>query len=287
MISNKLTNKKTTNKKATNQKATNKKTMNNIEFDIQEDDDDEDEDELSIVPNKTNKIDLFKELANFDATTGTSRFVNVNEFVEKYAELRFGNGGGWARLDGDFGRKYKICSVKSNGSKRFSWTHSEAEDQEMDQLLLQYSFAKGTSIMLLKICGLQELSSARPIRKDIRDELSIKPCIVCGTNSQIEIDHKNGLYNDERVLCSKSQTVDDFQPLCKHCNDQKRQTCVWQKKHNKRYPASMIPQLAIFGIDFVEGDETYEETNIDALVGTYWYDPVDFMKKMLAKLTSK
>ena len=40
----------------------------------------------------------------------------------------------------------------------------------------------------------------------------------------------------------------------------------------------MIPQLSIFGIDFIQGDETYVETNTDTLVGTYWYDPVEFMK---------
>jgi 5-methylcytosine-specific restriction endonuclease McrA len=232
------------------------------------------------VFSKTNKIDLFKELANFDHVLGISRFVNVDEFVDKYAELRFGNGGGWSRLDGDFGRKHKICIVKANGKKRFSWNQSEEEEFTIDAELSSYIFNKGTSIMLIKICGLQDLTSCRPIRKDIRDILSGYPCVVCGTNSQIEIDHKNGLYNDPQVLNSKTQSIDDFQPLCKHCNDQKRQTCVWQKKHNKRYPASMIPQLAIFGINYTEGDETFDETDINALVGTYWYDPVEFIKKI-------
>jgi hypothetical protein len=252
-----------------------------IIFDIIDDDA-----EYSIIPNnnKINKIELFKELANFDSNTCTTRFVNVNEFTGKYSELRFGNGGGWARLDGDFGRKLKVCVVKKNGSKRFSWNQTEEEETTIEEELCDKTFEKGTSIMLIKICGLQDLSSARPIRKDIRDALSKLPCVVCGTNSQIEIDHKNGLYNDPRVLNSQSQTVEDFQPLCKHCNDQKRQTCVWQKKQNKRYPATMIPQLAPFKVDFVQGDETYDETNVDALVGTYWYDPVEFMKKLILKM---
>ena len=29
-------------------------------------------------------------------------------------------------------------------------------------------------------------------------------------------------------------------------------------------------------VDFVEGDETFDETNINAMVGTYWYDPIQF-----------
>jgi hypothetical protein len=70
------------------------------------------------------KIELFKELANFDSIISVSRFVNANEFVNKYSGLRFGNGGGWARLDGDFGRKYKVCFVSANGAKRLSWNKS-------------------------------------------------------------------------------------------------------------------------------------------------------------------
>jgi hypothetical protein len=229
------------------------------------------------------KVDLFKILGDYNEETKTTRFVNVSEFVEDYAELKFGNGGGWSRFDGDFGRKYKVCIVRQNGKLRFSWDADEDQIERLNQELEDEgysSFAKGTSIMLIKICGVQDNSSARPIRQDIRDALKIKPCVVCGTNSQIEIDHKNGLYNDPRVLDAKTQTVDDFQPLCKHCNDQKRQTCVWQKKNNKRYPATLIPQISIFNIDYTEGDETLDITNVNSLVGTYWYDPVDFMNKV-------
>jgi hypothetical protein len=240
---------------------------------------------------KVNKIELFKELGNYNILTGETRFVNAAEFTGKYAELRFGNGGGWSRLDGDFGKKNKICIVKTNGDKRFSWIPDTEEEEKinLDLTSAGYNFdnGKGKTIMLIKICGKQNEISGRPIRKDIRALLISSPCVVCGTNSQIEIDHKNGLYNDPRVLNSKTQTVDDFQPLCKHCNDQKRQTCVWQKNQNKRYPASMIPQLAIFGIDFVEGDLSLDETDIDALKGTYWYDPVEFMAKLKIILISK
>ena len=92
---------------------------NNIEFEI-------------VAEIKTNKIELFKELSNFDPNTGISRFVNVAEFAGKYAELRFGNGGGWSRLDGDFGRKHKVCVVKTNGKKRFSWNTDENEENSID-----------------------------------------------------------------------------------------------------------------------------------------------------------
>ena len=102
-------------------------------------------------------------------------------------------------------------------------------------------------------------------------------CVVCGSHSDLVTDHKNDLYNDPRVLCAATQTIDDFQCLCNHCNLQKRQVSVKTKQTNQRIPATDIPQLAIFGIDFIHGDKTFDPSDVNAMVGTYWYDPVAFM----------
>ena len=239
-------------------------------------------------PKKISQIDLFKELAGYDDTTCTSRIVCVDEFVGKYEKLVCGNGGGWCRFDGPFGKKYNVVKAKLNGVCKFSWTESEEERIAFERELKEVADAKGgykrgISIYLLKICGVQDLSSARPIRQDIRDALKTLPCVACGTTSQIEIDHKNGLYNDPRVLSASTQTIDDFQPLCKHCNDQ-RQTYVYSNKTGKRYGFTSIPQFKAYGIDFIEGDETFDPENPNAMVGTYWFDPVCFHSALLVKL---
>lgn len=75
----------------------------------------------------------------------------------------------------------------------------------------------------------------------------------------------------------KTQTFDDFQCLCNHCNLQKRQVSKKTVELGKRYSATNIPMLSIFGVDFTQGDETYDKDDINAMVGTYWYDPVAFM----------
>jgi hypothetical protein len=138
----------------------------------------------------------------------------------------------------------------------------------------------GNPIAYLKIVGEKPCEpSSRAIRKDIRHVLSKQPCVVCGSSSVIEIDHKNGLYNNPRVLNLKTQTIDDFQPLCKHCNDQKRQTYKWQTANNKRYPADLIPMLADLQFSYTQGNETFRKDDPDAMVGTFWYDPVAFMKE--------
>jgi len=118
----------------------------------------------------------------------------------------------------------------------------------------------------------------RSIRKDIKNYHYKTGCVCCGSKSDLVIDHKNDLYNDPKVLNVLTQTVSDFQCLCNHCNLQKRQVCISTKKYNRRYGATNIPQLKIFGVDFIVGDESFDINDVNALKGTYWYDPIEFMK---------
>jgi hypothetical protein len=236
------------------------------------------------------KISLFKQLSNYDSVSGISRIVCVDEFVGEYSGLVSSNGGGWCRLDGDFGRKYKVCIAKRSGELRFSWDLCDDERSQISQDVTEFGagkFTKGSAIYLIKICGVSDRSSSRPIRQDIRAAIKDGPCVACGTTSQIEIDHKNGLYNDPRVLSAETQLITDFQPLCKHCNDQKRQTYNYTKTTGKRYAATCIPMLRPLGIDFVQGDETFDPNNVNATVGTYWHDPVYFMDEVSKRLKKK
>jgi hypothetical protein len=41
------------------------------------------------------------------------------------------------------------------------------------------------------------------------------------------------------------------------------------------------------GIKFTKGDENYDSNDPDALVGTYWYDPIAFGKECHKINTSK
>lgn len=124
----------------------------------------------------------------------------------------------------------------------------------------------------------------RPIREDIRQKILLDGCIVCGSRSMLCVDHKNDLYNDPRVLNKKTQVLSDFQCLCNHCNLLKRQVSKDTKKTGKRYKATNIKTNSIFGIDFINGDETYDPSDINAMVGTYWYDPIAFMKHISTTL---
>ena len=118
----------------------------------------------------------------------------------------------------------------------------------------------------------------RPIRKDIKKFHSQFPCITCGATKTI-CDHKNDLYNDPRVLDMKTQTKDDFQPLCNDCNLRKRAVSMKTVKDKKRQPPAAA-WLAVNGcIEFIYGDETFDPKDPQAMVGTFWYDPIAFGKE--------
>ena len=137
---------------------------------------------------------------------------------------------------------------------------------------------EGPKIKFIQICGLIDENKKRPIRNDIKKYYNSKPCVHCGSMTDLVCDHKNDLYNDSRVLCTRTQLLDDFQSLCTHCNLQKRQVMKNTLKENKRYGATSIPMLKIFNKDFTIGNEKFDKFDINAMKGTYWYDPVDFMK---------
>ena len=231
------------------------------------------------------KYKLFFKLIKY--LNDESRIVSVNEFTDNYSTLKFGNGASWCRMDSTFSKKYKYVLRKAKRDLTYSWNIEEQEEYEkinQDFKDLEYKKIKGNPTTHIKIYGKKDFlnTKTRDIRHDIREYFKNSVCVVCG-NSDIEIDHKNGLYNDTRVLNTKTQCIEDFQPLCRHCNQQKRQSIILSKKLGKRYKATNIPQLKIFGIDFTSGNEEFDinDNDINSMVGTYWYDPIDFFNKIL------
>jgi len=222
-------------------------------------------------------ISKFLQLSQYDPESKRSRVVCCDEFTGEYQTLENKNGGGWCRFDGTFGKKYKAVTVKKNGNIKYSWDVESYERDEIHSMIPEFE-GKGNGIHYIFIYGEQNLNAGRPIGQAIRDALSNKPCVHCGSTSNIEIDHKNGLYNDPRVLNVHTQTVDDFQPLCKHCNDQKRQTIKKMKETGIRPSACDIPIMRAIGFDYLGGDTTYDINDPNTMVGTYWYDPLVFAK---------
>ena len=197
------------------------------------------------------KIELFEELAQVDEN-GFSRWVSVDEFVGKYQGLQLLNGSGWSRDDGQFGKKYKIERDKSR--------------------------TPGNKTDAIRTVGFNngDYYSAY-IDPNIKRVIQSKRCVVLGTSNP-EVDHKNGMKNEGRVMLNEDQRLEDFQPLSKAANDAKRQFCKECKNSGIRYDAKQLGYPISY---YSGGAEHHNEEN--ACIGCFWYDPIEFRKHLTTK----
>ena len=227
------------------------------------------------------KLENFLNIAKFNKATGCTNFCDISKH---FTLSTGGNGGGWCRLDAIFGKKYKAITVNQIGQVRYSWDVKEQEIKDIENDINAFCrasgilLAPGNQIRLLRLYGYQNSNYTRPIRKNIREIICKQRCVSCGTNNNIEPDHKNGLYNDPRVLSTRTQTLDDFQALCRHCNLEKREIIKQMKKIGKRIPATIHPAYKILGVEYTCGDDTLNPLDPGAMVGTLWYDYVAFTR---------
>lgn len=126
---------------------------------------------------------------------------------------------------------------KSNGKDiRFVKTKYEIEE-----------FKSGNRITKFKILGLAKDKYTNSIQSDIVKKIKKEKCSFLNTYANIEVDHKNGRYNDPRVLDIHTQVYDDFQPLSKIINNLKREHCKKCKTTGKKFDATtlgfLVPNL--------------------------------------------
>lgn len=196
------------------------------------------------------KTELFLELAHPNAQ-GISRWVSTEEFIGKYAELKFGNGASWARKESTLAKNYII---------------------EFDK-----SITSGNGIDRIRLAGFNTGDYSQHIRADIKKAIKVQRCVVLGTSNP-EVDHKNGMKNEDRVMRNENQQLSDFQPLSKAANDAKRQFCKECRRSGIRFDAKKLgyPMSYYYGT----AEHHYED---NACIGCYWYDPLEFKKHLIKK----
>ena len=196
------------------------------------------------------KTDLFLELAQPDIN-GCSRWVDTSEFTGKYATLKFGNGASWARKESTLAKRYII---------------------EFDK-----SITSGNGIDRIRLSGLNDGDYSQHIRSDIKREIRSRRCVVLGTSNP-EVDHKNGMKNEGRVMRNEDQHLSDFQPLSKAANDAKRQFCKECKRTGIRFDAKKLGYPMSYYLGTAE-----HHNEEDACIGCYWYDPLEFKRHLKQK----
>ena len=196
------------------------------------------------------KTELFIKLAQPDAN-GVSRWVSAREFVGEYADLKFGNGASWARKESTLAKRYII---------------------EFDK-----SITPGNGIDRIRLNGFNDGAYSQHIRADIKKTIKARRCVVLGTSNP-EVDHKNGMKNEDRVMRNEDQRLEDFQPLSKAANDAKRQFCKECRRTGIRYDAKLLG----YPISYYQGGAKHN-CEEDACVGCYWYDPLEFKRHLQEK----
>lgn len=206
------------------------------------------------------KIELFLKLAKPNEN-GVSRWVSVDEFVGEFKELKLGNGGSWCRKSSALAKKYIV---------EFDKTQST-----------------GNSIDAIRLNGFNENETFnQAISSEIKKYYKDKPCVMLGIigtseNTKIEIDHKEGTKNSQRVSNISTQKLEDFQPLTKAANDAKRQICKRCQETDKRFDATCIKG---FPMPYYRGNSSLKESGC---IGCYQYDPVAYREELLRKARRK
>ena len=193
-----------------------------------------------------------------------------------------GVGDRWARS------RFNYTVVKAKSTKLYS----EYDDDKIPQDVLDPFMAeiaeKKRNKKKNKIAGIIGIYvhskrtniKKRPISATIHKQITSGSCVVCGTSSDIVCDHKNDLYNDDRVLDVVTQKLDDFQPLCNHCNLQKRQVCKNEELSERLYSAKQIARYRQYEFEFPWEKKAYDRSLPSCKADTYWYDPVEFDRKI-------
>lgn len=138
----------------------------------------------------------------------------------------------------------------------------------------KYYNKKNGSLMRFRLIGYNASNTirvSRGIPAGVRRDVFVKyrnKCVWCGSTDKLEIDHKNGRYT-----CA-GRTIDDFQLLCKSCNDKKRERCKKCLSTGTRYNVQDSVSSILYNISFTKGTGRYNKTL--GCQGCFLYDIEDF-----------
>ena len=183
---------------------------------------------------------LFEAFVTID-DKGYSEYVSIDILKNIHPGFQSTNGCQWARSDGSYlGKKYFIKRQHENNR-----------------------------VSAVKLNGFNDSieRQTRRIRPDIYEIKSKEKCVVLNVGNNIEVDHKNGRYNDPRVNCIDTQLLDDFQAMTKAANDAKRQHCKRCIETGLRFDARVLG----YKDGWIVGEQS-----TPTCMGCFWYDPKRF-----------
>lgn len=223
----------------------------------------------------------------------TDNFTKIlsRDEIQRHPKLKLsGNGTGdrWAN------KKFNYTVIYPNGKTR---TYSENEETDYIDKTLLNNFLEnyknesssgsgirgncsGSSIIGIFPHSVKQNIETRNIRADIKKKIKSQMCAMCDSYKEVECDHKNDLYNDKRVMILEEQLEEDFQPLCRRCNIQKRQHCIKEKETNKLYSGKQSQRYKSYKFEFPWEKKNFDINDPDCKKDTFWYDILEFGRKV-------
>lgn len=190
---------------------------------------------MSKTPTELGK--LFERIAKPDAQ-GISQVILIKDLIKYSPDFETTNGCSWARSHTSYlGKKYIIKRSKL-----------------------------GNKVHSIQLIGFNTDPEKHNIPQNVRNYFKDKPSCFSGSQQDLQIDHKNGKYNDE-----DPNDINNYQILTRQENDIKRQYCKSCKNTGKRFDAKSLG----FGISWTAGDE-----KSSSCIGCFWNDIKDFRQKV-------
>jgi len=195
---------------------------------------------------------------------------SATAFFESIMEIDEFGCSDWYEIDflNDRGIEQGLKPIKGNGSTIFQNDRGFGKKYVIEKS--RDSRGSVEAVRLRGYCPISQQMRGVAIPKEVRQALSKLSCVHCGTSSNIEIDHKNG-----RKDFNLDNSVDAFQPLCKHCNVLKRERCKKCEESQKRFDARSLG----YTVGWVSGGELYAGAR-EGCRGCYMFDPLSFKKEL-------
>lgn len=170
---------------------------------------------------------------------GYSQVALVEDLIKLCPDFRTKNGCDWARSDVSWlGKQFNIERIKKKGK-----------------------------VYSVQLRGFKEKDKIHTIPSTVKAALKGKPCVLLGTTTNTEIDHKDATYTTNNL------SVEDFQVLHKSVNDAKRQHCKNCRETDIRFDAKTL----CFPAAYTKGSKSLKENGCE---GCFWYDIQAFIKEM-------
>lgn len=132
-----------------------------------------------------------------------------------------------------------FLQLARSGANGASWAKKESTLAKKYIIEFDKSLTLGNGIDAIGINEINNGNFFQHIKAEIKRTISSQRCVILGT-SKLEVDHKNGMKNEARVMRNEDQKLSDFQSLSKAVNDAKRQFCKECIRTGVRYDAKWL-----------------------------------------------